>query len=194
VKNVVNQEGMTYTNNYFEQALGEVFGDEERPKIDEILHEVSKTGSISHLSGFSGWIKDVFRTAHDISPEWHIKMQAAFQKYTDNAVSKTINFPESATIEDVEQAYMLAWRLGCKGITIYRDKSKTMQILEVKPKEKVKEKIQSKLSVVPLVLRGSVGKASKKVEEDLCPECGGVLYFAEGCSTCPQCGYSHCPI
>ena len=74
-------------------------------------------------------IKDCLVTAHQVSPEWHVKMQAAFQKYTDNSISKTVNLPTEASTYDIEQVYQLAFKLGCKGITVYRDKSRNMQVL-----------------------------------------------------------------
>ena len=92
------------------------------------MEQLAQKGSLETLN-VPQWVKDVFRTSHDISPEWHVKMQAAFQKFTDNSVSKTINFPHDATVFEVQQAYMLAYDLGCKGITVYRDGSKAGQVL-----------------------------------------------------------------
>lgn len=99
---------------------------------EELVRKVANHGSAKGLAEVPSDIQKVFVTAHDISPEWHIRMQAAFQEYTDNAVSKTVNFANDATSEDVENVYKLAWRTGCKGVTIYRDGSKDNQVLSIK--------------------------------------------------------------
>ena len=96
---------------------------------DDLLNEVAEAGTLEHIKGIPEDIKKVFVTAHDINYEWHVKMQAAAQKYTDAAVSKTINFPNTATIHDVKKAYIAAYESGCKGITIFRDGSKEAQVL-----------------------------------------------------------------
>ncbi|MBI2766459.1 MAG: vitamin B12-dependent ribonucleotide reductase [Chloroflexi bacterium] len=97
---------------------------------DELIRFLAEGGHLAERPEVPDWVKEVFVTAHDIAPDWHVRMQAAFQEHTDNAVSKTINFPTTATIDDVRNAYELAYRTGCKGITIYRDGSRDMQVLK----------------------------------------------------------------
>ena len=98
---------------------------------EELMKKIADEGSIQNFEEIPDDIKRLFRTSLDISPENHIKMQGVFQKYIDNAVSKTINFPSTATMDDVRKAYMLAYENGCKGITIYRDKSRQEQVLNI---------------------------------------------------------------
>lgn len=98
---------------------------------EALMKEIAKTGTLKGINDIPADIQRYFVTAHDIAPIWHIKMQAAFQKYVDNAVSKTVNFPHTATNEDVAEVYKLAYRLGCKGVTVYRDGSRDEQVLTV---------------------------------------------------------------
>jgi len=101
----------------------------------DLLFKIAETGSVQG-SEVPSSVKNVFRTALDISPEWHVRIQAAFQKNIDNAVSKTINLPQDASLEDVRHSYLLAWRLRCKGITVYRYGSKSQQVLTIGSLEK----------------------------------------------------------
>lgn len=109
---------------------------------EELMKKISKKASIQHIEGIPGNIRKIFVTAHDISPEWHIRMQAAFQKFTDNAVSKTVNFSFDATPQDIEKVYWFAYKLGCKGVTVYRDGSRKIQVLTTE------ESMQAKKSIV----------------------------------------------
>ncbi|MFH2085472.1 MAG: LAGLIDADG family homing endonuclease [bacterium] len=122
-------------------------------------------------SGLSEEEKKIFVTTHTILPEWHVKIQAAWQKYFDNSISKTVNFPHTATVEDVKTTYMMAWKLGCKGVTIYRDGSKGDQVLSTS--QPISEPVDQK-------------------EDLVCPECGGKLHKQDGCSKCIDCGFSVC--
>ena len=123
VRNVMDNTRLVEGNPYFEAvARREGFYSEE------LIESIARRGTLEGLD-VPQWVQDVFRTSHDISPEWHVRMQGAAQEYTDNAVSKTINFPASATVNDIANAYMLAYELGCKGITVYRDGSKDGQVL-----------------------------------------------------------------
>ena len=117
VRNVMG--GMLEINKLFERIA------KERGFYSkELITEIAKCGSVQDIDGVPGDVKRIFVTALDISPEWHVRMQAAFQKYTDNAVSKTVNLPSDATWGDVKKVFLLAYKLKCKGITIYRYGSK----------------------------------------------------------------------
>jgi len=123
IRKILENKEFFYINKYFEEAI------KEHDYFSEaFLQRIKNKGSIQDVEELSNEDKKVFVVAYDISPEWHIKIQAAFQKYTDNAVSKTVNFRNDATIQNVEKAYMLAYELGCKGVTIYREGSKSEQI------------------------------------------------------------------
>ncbi|MGQ9608607.1 MAG: vitamin B12-dependent ribonucleotide reductase [bacterium] len=268
----------------------------------ELMEKIAETGSIQHVDGIPEDVKRIFVTSHDISYEWHLKMQSAFQKHVTNAVSKTINFPNSATVEDVKNSYWLAYKLAnIKGVTIYRDGCKQYQVLstvETKKEEKdiilarlnaprprkiagTTDRIETpvgklymtinkanghlyevflnigkagaditadaegygrllsmlfKVGVPPELiidqLRGIGGSGSigfgkervrslpdgiarvlemyleenpsesnssangngrePKISGNLCPECGNMLIFEEGCTKCRNCGYSRC--
>lgn len=126
VRNVMDQTELTETNPILRAEL------EKRGLYsEELMRKIAKAGSLAHIDGIPEDMKKVFVAAHDVSPAWHIRMQAAFQRHTDNAVSKTVNFAQDATRGDVEEVYLLAWKLGCKGVTIYRDNSRDAQVLSV---------------------------------------------------------------
>ncbi|MHA1116246.1 MAG: LAGLIDADG family homing endonuclease, partial [Candidatus Heimdallarchaeaceae archaeon] len=262
---------------------------------EELVEKISSVHSIQKLDEIPEEIRKLFVTSQDISPEWHVRIQAAFQKYTDNATSKTINFSRDATKEDIAKAYKLAHKLGCKGVTVYRDGSRKYQVLSTKTKKKKKEKpVVTSAKVVPRArpeittgrthkVRSGCGNLYVTVNQDengdifevfvqvgksggcitsqseaigrlislslrsqvsvesivrqlsgircpnpsfykgksilscadgialvleqyiqgnpnvresngsiVCPDCGGVLAFSEGCYTCTSCGYSKC--
>ncbi len=136
IKNVMDGTELVYTNKYFEEAAQKMGFFSK-----ELMREIAKIGSIQDFEEIPKEIRNVFVTAQDIDPEWHIRMQAAFQKYVDSSVSKTINFPTEAQIDDIENAYKLAYKLGCKGVTIYRDKSRESQVLNIGKVNKKKEDV-----------------------------------------------------
>ena len=95
--------------------------------------KIAKSGSIQGMNEIPEDVRRIFTTALDMDPEWHVKMQAVFQKHVDNAVAKTVNLPKEATIDDVRKIYLLAYQLKCKGITVYRYGSKSEQVLKIGP-------------------------------------------------------------
>lgn len=212
IRNVMDDNELIEVNPLFEQvARREGFYSEE------LMKKIAKTGGVQGLDEVSAKWQRVFVVSHDITPQWHLRMQATFQKYTDNAVSKTVNFPNNATTTDIEKVYLLACKLGCKGVTIYRDRSRETQVLNIEKvnhKEKEKafsydyEELQGNGNGLPTVklegnLEEAVEEAEKKVKVpvaqhghaiEACPDCETRMEIKEGCSTCPECGYSACSL
>ncbi|MFC1863474.1 vitamin B12-dependent ribonucleotide reductase [Thermodesulfobacteriota bacterium] len=131
VRRVMDNDELVEVNPYFEKIA------KERGFYSEDLMDViARKGTLDGIKEIPEDVKEVFVTAHDITPEWHVRMQSVFQKYTDNAVSKTVNLPRDTTMEDVRKVYDLTYELGCKGATIYRDGSKGNQVLSVNSESK----------------------------------------------------------
>ncbi|MFZ7125161.1 MAG: vitamin B12-dependent ribonucleotide reductase [Desulfobacterales bacterium] len=153
VRTVMDNDRLLEINPYFEAVAKE-----QGFYSDALMKEVAGIGSIRDLEAISAAVRKIFVTAHDVSPDWHVRMQAAFQKYTDNAVSKTVNLPREATIEDVRKVYDLAYGLGCKGVTIYRDGSKENQVLSFARKEDPLSTFLSAVKDRPETLEGFTTK------------------------------------
>ena len=169
--NILEGETLYYINKYFEKDA-RTYGFYS----EELMEYISNGGSLKNRSDIPDWIKAVYTTAGDISPTNHVKMQAAFQDSCDSGISKTINFPNHATIEDVYLAYMTAWESNCKGITVYRSGSREKEVL-------VKTE-----SAKQGVLDGF-----EDIEKSSC--CGDSFLVEEnGCVTCKMCGWSKCHI
>jgi ribonucleoside-diphosphate reductase alpha chain len=130
IKNVMDGEKLLMVNEQFEQIA------KERGFYSKkLMEEIAQKGSLQNINGIPDDIKKIFVISHDIEPEYHVKIQAAFQMYTDNAVSKTCNMPNSATKEDIDRIYRFAYESHCKGITVYRDGSRDKQVLSFDKKQ-----------------------------------------------------------
>jgi ribonucleoside-diphosphate reductase alpha chain len=148
IRHVMDNDELVEINPVFEEiARREGFFSED------LMKKIAEEGTVQGIKEIPEHWRRIFVTAHDITPEWHIRIQAAFQKYTDNAVSKTVNFPKSATKEDVESVYIKAYEMGCKGVTIYRDGSRQEQVLNI----------------------GSVNREAEDGELELSDDLGGLL-------------------
>jgi ribonucleoside-diphosphate reductase alpha chain len=159
---------------------------------EELMSKIAKTGSIAHVDGVSDVVKHIFVTAHDVSPYWHVKMQAAFQLHTDNAVSKTVNFEEHATRKDIEEAYVLAYENNLKGITVYRNNSRQFQPMNLDDKKKEETKVEETVVEEKVEEPKEEYNPTGEIKTVKCPECGNEIQMAEGCFICLKCGYSGC--
>lgn len=211
-KEVMSGQKLIYVNPYLKEELKKLGLDRE-----EIVSEIEQTGTVQHIKEIPEATRRVFVTAMDISADDHIKMQAAFQRHVDNSISKTINFTNSATREDVKQGYLFAWESGLKGCTVYRDGSRQEQVLnlhkdskkESKPVAKEVQKAEAKevLEVQeqnfeevippppPMISENREHLSLNKKEiihSKKCPECANDIQIAEGCMLCLSCGFSAC--
>lgn len=153
VRNVMDNDKLLEANPYFEQAARE-----GGFYSQELMDTIAREGGIKSIQEIPEDTRRIFVTAHDITPEWHIRMQAAFQKHTDNAVSKTVNLPHEATVDDVRKVYDLAYESGCKGVTIYRDGSKESQVLAFSDKRKKEDRFAAAAQERPETLYGFTTK------------------------------------
>ena len=184
MRNVMDGTELLEVNPIFKK-----YAEEHGFYTDAIMRQISEDGTIAHVEGVDEKSKNIFATAHDVSPYWHVKMQAAFQLHTDNAVSKTVNFVESATRKDIEDTYVLAYENNLKGITVYRNNCRQFQPMNLtKKKEEPKVEEQAKTEEPTVEEYNPTGE----IKTVTCPECGNKIQMAEGCFICPNCGYSGC--
>ena len=211
VKRVMDGQELLYVNEIFkETAIKRGFYSEQ------LMERIAQEGTAAHCDEIPEDVRKTFVCAHDISPYWHLRMQAAWQKHTDNAISKTVNFSHHATVNEVAEVYMLAYKLGCKGVTIYRDGSKGFenQVLNLNVKGKSSKQLEEEykakvLSGAPTVAAapGSANANTMTITspapmpghaengKELCPKCSSKNFVAEsGCDSCKDCGYSACHV
>ncbi|MBI4034845.1 MAG: adenosylcobalamin-dependent ribonucleoside-diphosphate reductase [Candidatus Chisholmbacteria bacterium] len=197
------QEGSDWRELYYESRLfrevlqrAGITGTKQR----KIFEQVRETGSCQDIDEVPEAVKRTFVTAGDVTGLEHVRMQAALQRFVDNSISKTINLPAVASIDDVEKVYFKSWELGCKGMTVYVTGSRETVVLETPKRASASGQAQNG----ERKLNGEFGEMPRRlpvlafrepdVSEGTCPECGSELRFEEGCATCPNCAYSHCSI
>ncbi|MBU1197586.1 adenosylcobalamin-dependent ribonucleoside-diphosphate reductase [Candidatus Micrarchaeota archaeon] len=173
-KHVLEGDRLRYANPLFEEAVQEKGHD-----LPNVLKQISATGSSKGVRGLSPALKRVFVTARGIAPEWHVRMQAAFQKHTDLGVSKTIHFAHSATPNEVGKAMRLAYELDCKGIAVHRNQNRLDQVLQTGSDEE------------PVMERTEDKEISEEKREP-CPNCRNVIVYRGNCATCNKCGAVFC--
>lgn len=164
---------LQYVNKHLRAALAAAGAD-----TPEVMAQVVARGSVAGVAEVPEELRRVFVTAMDVSAEAHVRMQAAFQAHCDNSISKTINFPHAASLEDCARGYHMAWTLGCKGCTVYRDGSRVLQVLNLNADAPADE--------------GGASSSEELASGPRCPNCDWALTRSEGCNLCVACGYSAC--
>ena len=190
-----------YVDPAFERALKK-----EGLYTEELMQKIcDNVGSVQGLDEFPEELQKVFVTALSTSPENHIRALASFQKWVDSSISKTNNFPADATVDDMRESYLLAYKLGCKDVTVFRDSSIKEQVL-VAPKKK--EEVEVKTTATTEVQQTTETPVSASASEEdvesgnlmtkttakheICPECGSKTQIQEGCVSCKGCGWALC--
>lgn len=176
-----------YESRLFREAL-ERAGVEKKQR-DQIFDEVRQHGTCQDVDGVPKEVRDVFVVSGDVPVDEHVEMEAALQRFVDNAISKTINFPADATEDEVWKAYLHGWKLGLKGMTVYVTGSRSKVVLETGDTQKKREEEGRTYNNDAFV-----GSPLVKVKpgDELCPECNTKLIIQEGCFVCPSCAYSKC--
>ncbi|MEK7062277.1 MAG: ribonucleoside-diphosphate reductase, adenosylcobalamin-dependent, partial [Patescibacteria group bacterium] len=222
VFSLVFEKSVAIGNFYYVDPVFEERMRKEGLMDEDLIKDASAlNGSIKNITYIPANIKKIFLTAMDISPVDHIKVLAAFQKWTDSSISKTNNFPSDASVDDIKKAYLLAYELGCKGVTVYRDKSLKNQVLiggSIKKKLKEKDSLQHLTLIkkdektkgmavyveaganISLTPSSSLGLSPADNGDEpqgenslkMCPSCNVALAKQEGCIKCPSCGWGLC--
>ncbi|MFO8109454.1 MAG: vitamin B12-dependent ribonucleotide reductase [Thermoplasmata archaeon] len=153
IKNVLDGQKLVMPDPVFEEIAKErdIYN-------EELMKKVAKKGTLEDISEVPEEIKELFKTALEITPEWHIRMQGIFQKYVDNAISKTVNFPKEASKDDIKRVYDLAYDLKCKGVTVYRTGSRQEQVMQVEDDTKEEKKVERRPRKRPQVVTGTTRK------------------------------------
>ena len=176
-----DSEQMTFVHPMFEK-----YARQQGFYSDELMERIAESGTLQGIQGIPDEARRLFVTTHDIAPEWHVRMQAAFQRHIDAAVSKTINFAADATVDDVKKAYLMAYELGCKGITVYRDGSREKQVLSTRA-----EDLAEPATLAAAGMSEIERPENQLLANNICPECRSVMRHNGGCLYC-TCGYSVC--
>jgi ribonucleoside-diphosphate reductase alpha chain len=197
VYSLVYEKNVKVGSFYYIDPAAEKVLREEGLYDDKLMEDINMhKGSIQRIDYVPEQIRKALVTAMDITPEDHIRALASFQKWVDSSISKTNNFPADATVEMMRDSYILAYKLGCKDVTVFRDTSIKDQVL-VAPKSKEKEEAKTETSAPKQTVKESgnlmfANKSMGRTTITNCPECGTKVELKEGCLHCPGCGWGLC--